>query len=166
MFTPFSRHRSWNFAHVFNVPLPSLLRMCWGFFRQIFTCSFFEYFLDIWVLWHPTFPAKKNKKNEEPIRKRLGRGTLNTCAKNFRVYHSKTAWIFGLLCGKVQKSRLGIVITWFQWIFDSGVKFDLILVLRSQFFEYLRETLYKHALEHLEAARQEKNRGHFLFFLL
>ena len=33
-----------------------------------------------------------------------------------------------------------------------------MLVLRSQFFEYLCETLYKHALEHLEAARSEKNR--------
>ena len=38
-----------------------------------------------------------------------------------------------------------------------GVKFDLILVLRSQFFEVLRETLHKHALEHLEAADPEKN---------
>ena len=39
-----------------------------------------------------------------------------------------------------------------------GVKFDLpvILVLRSQFFEYSRETLYKHALEHLEATPPEK----------
>ena len=32
---------------------------------------------------------------------------------------------------------------------------DLILVLRSQFFEYLRETLYKHALEQLEAVNEE-----------
>ena len=39
----------------------------------------------------------------------------------------------------------------------------LILVLRSQFFEYLRETLYKHALEHLEAARSEKKMVHFFF---
>ena len=45
-----------------------------------------------------------------------------------------------------------------------GVKFDLILILRSQFFEYLRETLYKHALEHLEATGPEKN-GHIYFFL-
>ena len=29
------------------------------------------------------------------------------------------------------------------------------MVLRSQ-FEYLRETMYKHPLEHLEAARPEK----------
>ena len=45
-----------------------------------------------------------------------------------------------------------------------GVKYDIILVLRSQFFEYLGETLYKHALEHLEAVRPEKN-GKYIFFL-
>ena len=38
------------------------------------------------------------------------------------------------------------------------------MVLRSQFFDHLRETLYKHALEHLEAARPEK-KGIFSFFL-
>ena len=36
------------------------------------------------------------------------------------------------------------------------------MVLRSPFFEYLHETLYKHALEHLEAALSEK-KGHFVF---
>ena len=45
-----------------------------------------------------------------------------------------------------------------------GVKFDLILILCSQFFEFLRETLYKDALKHLEAAGPEKNRS-FLFLL-
>ena len=38
------------------------------------------------------------------------------------------------------------------------------MVLRSQFFDFLRETLYKHALEHLEAARMGKN-GKLSFFL-
>ena len=37
-----------------------------------------------------------------------------------------------------------------------SVKNDLIVVLRSQFFDFLRETLYKHALEHLEAAGPKK----------
>ena len=46
-----------------------------------------------------------------------------------------------------------------------GVKFDLILVLRSHFFDILRETLYKHALEHLEAAGPGKTMGHFFFFI-
>ena len=44
-----------------------------------------------------------------------------------------------------------------------GVKFDFILVLRSQFFEFLRETLYKHALEHLEAACPEREKVGFFF---
>ena len=43
-----------------------------------------------------------------------------------------------------------------------GVGCDLILVLRSKLFEYLPEPLYKHALEHLEAALSEK-KGHFVF---
>ena len=42
-----------------------------------------------------------------------------------------------------------------------GVKFDLILILRSQFFEFLRETLCKHGLEHLKAAGPEKKRFFF-----
>ena len=33
------------------------------------------------------------------------------------------------------------------------------MIIRSQIFEYLRETLYKHALDHLEAARSEKKMG-------
>ena len=44
-----------------------------------------------------------------------------------------------------------------------GVKFDLILVLRSQFFELLRENSYKYVLEHLEAAGSEKK--WVIFFL-
>ena len=45
-------------------------------------------------------PTAVAAKKQQPIRKALGRGTLNTCAK-FRVYLSKTAWTFGRLCGKV-----------------------------------------------------------------
>ena len=37
-----------------------------------------------------------------------------------------------------------------------------MLVLRRQFFEFLSETLYKHALEHLEAARPAKKESFFL----
>ena len=35
------------------------------------------------------------------------------------------------------------------------VKFDLILTLHHEIFEHLPETLYRHALEHLEPARLE-----------
>ena len=46
-----------------------------------------------------------------------------------------------------------------------GVKYDVILDLRSQIFEYLRETFYRHALEYLQSARPEKtNRKRKLFF--
>ena len=40
----------------------------------------FVFWGDIGVLRNPTFSAKKNK-TEKLIRNRLGRGTLNTCAK-------------------------------------------------------------------------------------
>ena len=39
----------------------------------------------------------------------------------------------------------------------SDVKLDLIMVIRSQFSEYLRETSHKHALEHLGAAGPKIN---------
>ena len=56
-------------------------------------------------------------------------------------------WIFVRLSAKFTAWHRGVI-----KYSILGVKFDLILVLRSQFFELLRETLYKHALEHLEAA--------------
>ena len=56
---------------------------------------------------------EKEKKNKKPIRKRLGRGPIEHVCKISGSYLSKTACIFGLVCGKVQKSRLGIVSTWF-----------------------------------------------------
>ena len=61
-----------------------------------------------------------------------------------------------------KKRRLCIVILGFSVDSLLGVKYDLILVLRSQVFDYLRETLYEHALEHLEAARSEE-RGEEMF---
>lgn len=33
--------------------------------------------------------------------------------------------------------------------------YDLVLIMHSKSFEYWRETLYKHVLGHLEAARSE-----------
>ena len=40
-----------------------------------------------------------------------------------------------------------------------GVKYDVILVLRSQIFEYLRETFYRHAVEYLQSPRFEQREG-------
>ena len=74
---------------------------------------------------------------------RKPRGHLDLCAVNVR---------------KLRSSHVFSV--------DSilGVKYDLILVVRSQFFEYMRETLHKYALKHLEAARLEKKSGKKVFF--
>ena len=44
-----------------------------------------------------------------------------------------------------------------------GVKLALLLVLRNQFSDYMCETLYQHVLDHLEAARLEKNESFFFF---
>ena len=46
--------------------------------------------------------------------------------QSFRVYLSKAAWTFGLSCGKVQKSRLRLVITWLCVDSILGVKYYLI----------------------------------------
>ena len=62
----------------------------------------------------------------------------------FRVYLSKTV--------KHKNHGLAFQLLGFSIYSILGVKFDLALLLRSQFFDFLRETLYKHALEHLEAA--------------
>ena len=45
----------------------------------------------------------------------------------------------------------------FSMELNLGVKNDLILALRSQIFESLRETFCRHALEYLQSARLEKN---------
>ena len=73
--------RPWNFAHVCNVPLPSLRRI-----------GFFLFFFVSLEMWNPLTPKylqkyknknksgkKKTNENENPIR--TSRGTLNTCAK-------------------------------------------------------------------------------------
>ena len=76
---------------------------------------FFMYFVDAWVLRDPTIAAKKQ--------------THSSTARQWHMRHvcklsgsslSKTAWAFGLLCGRVLKSSLRIVITCFLCIFDFG----------------------------------------------
>ena len=84
-------------------------------------------------------------------------GAHRTRVHTISVYLRKTAWTFGFLCGKHVK---------FAWLpcnylvsalgSTLGVKHDLILSLRSQIFERLRET-FRHALEYLQLARSEKN---------
>ena len=128
---------------------------------------------DIWVLYLFGYlglkgsrissenKIKQNKK--KTIRKRLGRGTSNTCAE-FQGLSQKRRGHLDFCAVKCKTHDLASYLLGFMCIFDLGRKFDLILVLCSQFFEYLRETLYKHALEHLEAPRSEKQ-CLFFFFL-
>ena len=47
-----------------------------------------------------------------------------------------------------------------------GVKYVLILALRSQIFEYLRETSCRRALGYLEPARSETKKVKIIFFIL
>ena len=57
---------------------------CRAFNECFFLCVFVRYlvfFCDIWVLRDTTFSAKKQKTEKKLIRKRLGKGTLNMCAK-------------------------------------------------------------------------------------
>ena len=78
----------------------------------------------------------------------LGKGTLNTCA-NFQGLPLKNGvdiWTFVRLSAKIAAWHCNYLVLVYNSIL--GVKFDLILVLRSQFFDFLRETLYKHALVH------------------
>ena len=44
-----------------------------------------------------------------------------------------------------------------------GDKYDFVLIPRSKVLKYLRETLYNHALEHLEAARLNETMVQFSF---
>ena len=106
----FLRDRPWTFAHVFNVPLPSLLRMFFFFFfRQIFG---FWYLWDIWVLRDPTFPAKM-KQNKTKHSWKAQQGHI-THVRNFSgSIPQKRRGHVDLCARKVQKSRLGIVISWF-----------------------------------------------------
>ena len=51
------------------------------FFARYLGLKYFYIVGLIWVLRDPTFPAKNKTKQKQNIRKRLGRGTLNACAK-------------------------------------------------------------------------------------
>ena len=96
-------------------------------------------------------PAKRNKKIEQ----RLGRGASKISGSTFQKRRGHLDFS-AVNCKITAWHHNYLVLAYIQF---RALKLDLILVLRSQFFEYLRETLYKQALEHLEAARQEKKRG-------
>ena len=76
-----------------------------GFFCFLFFASEIwevEFFGDIWVLGGPTFSAKK-KEGKKNIRKGLGKGTLNTCAKfqGLTLKNGVDIWTFAWLSAKI-----------------------------------------------------------------
>ena len=84
-------------------------RFVFVFFRQIFGFLFFMGCLGL--KGTPHF-RRKNKKPKNPISQRLGRVTLNTCAKiqGLTLKNGVDIWTLVRLS---EKSRFGIVITWF-----------------------------------------------------
>ena len=63
MSTPFLRVRPWNFAHVCNVPLPSLLRMFWVFFSAKMWGPLKPKYLQ--KIQKPKYLAKKTKRKKK-----------------------------------------------------------------------------------------------------
>ena len=152
---------------------------CFLFFRQIFGFLFF--FWDIWVLRDPTFSAKYIYIHISTIhtvvltadvfstfykiylRKRLDRGTLNTCAKfqGLTLKNGVDIWTFVRLSAKItalHRNYLGLVYI----RFSALIFFWLNIGPTQLLLRFFRETLNKHALEHLEAAGPERN-GSFFF---
>lgn len=81
----------------------------------------------------------------------------------FRIcpYKLKTAWTVCLWCGKGQYLKFWCLVNTITCSSFSvgriyGVKYDLVLVTRSHFFEYCRQTFYRHTLKHCKTARQMK----------
>ena len=95
----------------------------------------------------------------------LGKGTSHTCKfQGLTLKAGVDIWPFVWLSEKITAWHCNYLVSIYSIL---GVKVDLLLVLRSQFFEFLRETLYKHALEHLEAVGPEKvqKKKWVIFFL-
>ena len=71
-----------------------MLLLCW------FSDIWVVFLGDIWVLRDPTSPAKKKK---EKRRTRLGKGTLNTCAKfqGLTLKNGMDIWTFVRLSAKI-----------------------------------------------------------------
>ena len=100
MSTPFFRVRPRNFAHVLSVPLPSLTNIYFLFFRQIFGFLFFAGYLGI---KRPHIFGEKKIKKTTKHSERLGKGTLNTCAKfqGLTLENGVAIWTFVRLSAKI-----------------------------------------------------------------
>ena len=132
------------------------------FFRQIF--RFYFYFLGILRSYGtPHFRRKNKNKKNQSWKARQGH-VQHVCKISGSITLEKDVdiWTCVRLCTKITAWHRNYLVLGFSLCSILGVKIDLILVLWSQFFEFLRETLYKHALEHLEAAGPE-TKGSFIF---
>ena len=99
-------------------------------------------------------PSSRRKQNKTKCRSLSGRQGITQTVCNFvRIYVLKTAWSLGVCAENMCNLGSCLVITWFQC--RSGLIVYWIWILRSQLFEYLRETLYTHAVGYLEPAHAE-----------
>ena len=132
------------------------------FFRQIlgFCVSW-----DIWVLRDPKVSSKKTKnKTKKAISKKLGRGTLNTCAK-FKGLTLKTGvdiWTFVRLSAKIAAWHRNYSVLVYIRFWSLYLTYLWSYAVRSSMSCAKLCTWYKHALEHLEAAGPETKLSHFL----
>ena len=119
------------------------IRSCAGIFCDIWVLAFF---CDIWVLRDPTFfPARTKRKEKIPFVKGSV-GAHLTREQNFSV-NKKTAWTSGVFVRSSAKTT-SVLASYTLITHISDVKFDVILVIRSQFFEYLRKTSFKRPHAH------------------
>ena len=136
MSTPFARDKilknCTRFVFAPAEPLTNGVFLHFYFFFRNFCV--FVFFLKIFGSRDPTFRRKKKRKKRSDSAE-----ACETCKKR--------AWTSGPLCGKRAK-----IMASHRNCFDSvyigflGLKCDLILVLRGQFFDYLREPCTKTCL--------------------
>ena len=127
---------------------------CFCFFARYFWSFYF--FLGSWALRNPKFPAEKNTHT---LREQVDRDSQNTSAKNqdlpLKNVHEYLCFCAENMC--TGNLRNCLVISYFRYGSTFDVEYGLILVLRSQIFECLGETFYRHALGYLEPACSEIN---------
>ena len=117
-------------------------------------------FLSIWVLRDPTFPAKKTKKRS--LKARQGH-IKHVCKISASISQNDVdVWTFVRYSAKITVWHRNYLIL--VYIRSWGAKYDLVLVLRKQFFEYFRETLYKH-MPWSTWKRLVQKKMRFFFFL-
>ena len=86
---------------------------------------------------------QQQQQQQQNIRIRLGKGTLNTCAKIQGLTLKNGVRTFVWLGAKITAWHCNYVVLVYTPEYSIlDLKFDLVLVLRSQLFDFLPETLY------------------------